>query len=182
MVTRGYSIAVRAAPAPRSVRPGLSTCPQCVYRQERRALLHNRVVVASQRHDSRKRHSVTTRRHFSLTIPRAGAAKPSTDGKHIAIVGGGLTGLTTAYYLAEGLNQSTKITIYEGSDRLGGWIRTDKVPVDVDGKKGTVSFERGPRSLSALHANKSRFDDLVLYDLVGLGIHGRTLRRGTDLH
>ncbi|KAG6255109.1 hypothetical protein E4U23_004913 [Claviceps purpurea] len=84
---------------------------------------------------------------------------------HIAVVGGGLTGLTTAYYLAKQLPSTAKITLYEGSDRLGGWIKTDRVPVDVDGVKGTVSFERGPRTLSSLHTSTWRFDDLVLYDM-----------------
>jgi hypothetical protein len=90
----------------------------------------------------------------------------ASDNKRVAILGGGLTGLTTAYYLASVAKSSTKITLYEASDRLGGWIRTDRVPVDVGGKKGTVTFERGPRSLSSLWMNTSRFDDLILYDLV----------------
>ncbi|KAG5933842.1 hypothetical protein E4U53_000848 [Claviceps sorghi] len=87
------------------------------------------------------------------------------DNGHIAVVGGGLTGLTTAYYLAKQLPSTAKITLYESSDRLGGWIQTDRVPVDVDGVKGTVSFERGPRTLSSLHSSSWRFDDLILYDL-----------------
>jgi oxygen-dependent protoporphyrinogen oxidase len=93
------------------------------------------------------------------------------DGKHIAIIGGGLTGLTTAYYMSSVVRPSTKITLYEASPRLGGWVKTDKVKVDVGGKKGTVNFERGPRSLSSLTKNKSRFDDLVLYDLVSIWSH-----------
>lgn len=95
------------------------------------------------------------RRHVSLNVKG-----------HIAVVGGGLTGLTTAYYLAKQLPPTAKITLYEGSDRLGGWIKTDRVPVNVGGVKGTVSFERGPRTLSSLHTSTWRFDDLVLYDMV----------------
>lgn len=83
----------------------------------------------------------------------------------MAVLGGGLTGLTTAYYLAKMLPKTTKITVYEASSRTGGWIRTDRVPVDVDGVQGTVQFERGPRTLSSLHTSSSRFDDLILYDL-----------------
>jgi protoporphyrinogen/coproporphyrinogen III oxidase len=85
---------------------------------------------------------------------------------NIAVLGGGLTGLTAAYYLAKKLPSTAKITLYESSDRLGGWIKTDRVPVDIEGKSGTVSFERGARSLSSLVGNTFRFDDLVLYDLV----------------
>ncbi|UNI15171.1 oxygen-dependent protoporphyrinogen oxidase [Purpureocillium takamizusanense] len=95
----------------------------------------------------------------------ATAARNDEGGKSIAVVGGGLTGLTTAYYLAKQLPASARITLYEGSDRLGGWIRTDRVDVDVDGTRGTVGFERGPRTLSSLHLSTWRFDDLVLYDL-----------------
>lgn len=36
---------------------------------------------------------------------------------HVAIIGGGLTGLTTAYRLVQA---GVKVTIFEGSDRLGG--------------------------------------------------------------
>ncbi|KAJ6445616.1 protoporphyrinogen oxidase [Purpureocillium lavendulum] len=93
------------------------------------------------------------------------ATSTHNDGKSVAVVGGGLTGLTTAYYLAKQLPESAKITLYEGSDRLGGWIWTDRVDVDVDGTRGTVGFERGPRTLSSLHLSTWRFDDLVLYDL-----------------
>lgn len=96
---------------------------------------------------------------------RRSYATQSNNGD-IAVVGGGLTGLTTAYYLAKQLPSTAKITLYEGSDRLGGWIRTDRVPVDVEGVRGVVSFERGPRTLSSNHLSTWKFDDLVLYDLV----------------
>ncbi|KAF9775342.1 hypothetical protein IL306_006553 [Fusarium sp. DS 682] len=93
---------------------------------------------------------------------------------NFAVLGGGLTGLTAAYYLAKKLPSTAKITLYESSDRLGGWIKTDRVPVDIEGKSGIVSFERGARSLSSLAGNTFRFDDLVLYDLaldLGLAIN-----------
>lgn len=85
---------------------------------------------------------------------------------NIAVIGGGLTGLSAAYYLAKKLPSTTKITLYDANDRLGGWIKTDRVPVDIEGKQGIVSFERGSRSLTSLAGNTFRFDDLVLYDLV----------------
>lgn len=89
-----------------------------------------------------------------------------TKDANIAVLGGGLTGLTTAYYLAKHLPSTAKITLYEGSERLGGWIKTEKVPVEVETVKGTVTFERGPRSLTSLSGNYWRYDDLVFYDLV----------------
>lgn len=98
---------------------------------------------------------------------RKKAGKLPEDAK-IAVLGGGLTGLTTAYYLAKWLPSTTKITLLEAGDRLGGWIRTDKVPVKVGGVEGVVNFERGPRSFSSLNKSTWRFDDLVLWDLVRL--------------
>ncbi|KAJ5923622.1 hypothetical protein N7454_008867 [Penicillium verhagenii] len=61
---------------------------------------------------------------------------------HVAIVGGGITGLTSAYQLTKNPN-ITGITIYEKSPRLGGWMRSERVPV----KGGDVLFEYGPRTI-----------------------------------
>jgi len=63
-------------------------------------------------------------------------------GNDIAILGGGITGLASAYYLTKEL-PNAKITIYEASDRLGGWLSSKRVPV----KDGTILFEAGPRTL-----------------------------------
>ncbi|UKZ77845.1 hypothetical protein TrVFT333_005571 [Trichoderma virens FT-333] len=106
----------------------------------------------------------------SSTDDGGAPAKRNKAGKlpenaNVAVLGGGLTGLTTAYYLAKWLPATTKITLLEGSDRLGGWIKTDRVPVKVGGVEGVVNFERGPRSLSSLNKSTWRFDDLVLWDL-----------------
>ncbi|RFU74378.1 protoporphyrinogen oxidase [Trichoderma arundinaceum] len=100
----------------------------------------------------------------SAAAKRKKAGKLPEDAK-VAVLGGGLTGLTTAYYLAKWLPSTTKITLLEASDRLGGWIRTDRVPVKVGSVEGVVNFERGPRSFSSLNKSTWRFDDLVLWDL-----------------
>lgn len=63
-------------------------------------------------------------------------------GNDIAILGGGITGLASAYYLTKELPQA-KITVYEASDRLGGWLSSKRVPVG----DGSVLFEAGPRTL-----------------------------------
>ena len=60
----------------------------------------------------------------------------------IAILGGGITGLAAAHYLTRELPQA-EITIYEGSDRLGGWMKSQRVDVG----NGEVVFEQGPRTL-----------------------------------
>lgn len=46
--------------------------------------------------------------------------------KHVVIVGGGLAGLTTAYYLLNG-SQNVRVTIIEAEDRLGGRIFTPTI-------------------------------------------------------
>lgn len=49
--------------------------------------------------------------------------------KRVAIVGGGITGLATAYFLQEGaraLHQPLEIVLIEGSSRLGGKIYTEQ--------------------------------------------------------
>ncbi|XP_054258959.1 protoporphyrinogen oxidase [Macrosteles quadrilineatus] len=56
-----------------------------------------------------------------------------------AILGGGLSGLSAAYYLLKAASQ--KITIIEGSNSLGGWIHSIKYP-----KEGFI-FEKGPRTV-----------------------------------
>ena len=69
----------------------------------------------------------------------------SSDSDHshdVAILGGGITGLSSAYYLTREL-PNAKITIYEASDRLGGWLSSKRVPV----KDGSILFEAGPRTL-----------------------------------
>jgi oxygen-dependent protoporphyrinogen oxidase len=53
-----------------------------------------------------------------------------------------VTGLSAAYFLRSKFPHA-KITIYEASKRLGGWV--DSETVEVDG--GKVLFEWGPRSL-----------------------------------
>ncbi|KAK4945715.1 oxygen-dependent protoporphyrinogen oxidase [Elasticomyces elasticus] len=63
------------------------------------------------------------------------------NAKEIAILGGGITGLAAAWNLST--RTDAKITIYEKSDRLGGWV--DSEVLDVNG--GRILFEWGPRTL-----------------------------------
>ena len=78
----------------------------------------------------------------------------------VAILGGGITGLASAFYLSETL-PNAKITLYEGSARLGGWLHSTSVNVG----NGTVVFEQGPRTLRPNTPN-----GMVTLDLVRLAL------------
>ena len=79
---------------------------------------------------------------YGVTRSRAYSDGPNAPTHNIAILGGGVTGLASAYYLVKELPRA-KITIYEASDRVGGWLSSTRVPV----KDGTILFEAGPRTL-----------------------------------
>lgn len=57
----------------------------------------------------------------------------------VAILGGGLSGLSAAYYLLKRL-PTASVTIIESSNRHGGWIRSEKLP-------NGVIFEQGARTI-----------------------------------
>lgn len=99
--------------------------------------------------------SLHPRRHYTTAPP-----------EHVAVVGGGMTGLTTAYYLARWLPSSSRVTLYDSADRLGGWVHTVRRE-SPDG--GVVHFENGPRMLRGLGKAGFRADDYVFYDLVWAG-------------
>jgi oxygen-dependent protoporphyrinogen oxidase len=87
------------------------------------------------------------------------------------VLGGGLTGLTTAWYLTRNVPRA-KITIYEANDRLGGWVDTTKVKVKTpDGTEGTVHFEHAARMVKPQAGGSGgvpKWDDLVFFDMVCL--------------
>ncbi|MDP4551755.1 protoporphyrinogen oxidase [Alkalihalobacillus macyae] len=71
--------------------------------------------------------------------------------KRIVIVGGGITGLTAAYYLQKEMREldvQYEITLLEGNDKLGGKIQTDTT-------NGYV-IERGPDSFLARKESAAR--------------------------
>lgn len=75
-----------------------------------------------------------------LAFARIGQRYSSTY--DAAVIGGGITGLTAAYRLSQDPNCS-KITLYEKAPRVGGWLLSEKIPVEG----GNVVFEYGPRTL-----------------------------------
>ncbi|KAK5078917.1 oxygen-dependent protoporphyrinogen oxidase [Lithohypha guttulata] len=69
-------------------------------------------------------------------------SSPNHHARNIAILGGGISGLATAFNLTKDI-PSAKITIFEQQEKLGGWVDSEHIDVD----DGTVLFEWGPRSL-----------------------------------
>lgn len=99
------------------------------------------------------RWELETRRHQSSNHQSTKPCPPT----NIAVLGGGITGLATAY-LARQRYPSAQITLLERSSRLGGVIESTKEHLD---SSTSVVCEKGPRTLRA-HAPRA----LVTYDLV----------------
>ena len=99
-------------------------------------------------------HKSSPKRCYSTSAPVAAIHHEATD---IAVLGGGITGLASAYYLSREL-PNAKVTLLEGRSRLGGWLQTKTVDVG----NGKVLFEQGPRNLRPSMPNGH-----VTLDLVG---------------
>ena len=78
-------------------------------------------------------------RREDVQLPLPKNANPRA--KKIAVLGGGISGLTAAYELALTIPKAS-VTLYEKSGRLGGWLESEVVQV----KDGEVLFEWGARS------------------------------------
>lgn len=75
----------------------------------------------------------------------------------LAIVGGGLSGLSSAFYflraLSPELRKCTRVVIFEREERTGGWCKSININEDRDGAQsgaqevGEVSGKRAPREL-----------------------------------
>lgn len=62
--------------------------------------------------------------------------------RHIGVVGGGISGLSSAFHLARRF-PSTQITIFEKQSRLGSWLKSEKIEIGHQ----NVVVEAGPRTL-----------------------------------
>ncbi|EMP26195.1 Protoporphyrinogen oxidase [Chelonia mydas] len=80
---------------------------------------------------------------FMVTAGSCSSPTPPKDGcwmqRTVAVVGGGISGLTACYQLARSPN-APKIILLEGSGRLGGWLHSTRT------EDGAV-FEHGPRGI-----------------------------------
>lgn len=99
--------------------------------------------------------------------------------KHVAIIGGGITGLTAAYYLQKQAREnhlSIEVTVVEATKRFGGKVDT----VHHDG----FTIERGPDSfLKRKKEALELVDELGLSDQVVSNHTGNSyILKGGDLH
>ncbi|KAF8338236.1 uncharacterized protein EI90DRAFT_2909240 [Cantharellus anzutake] len=84
----------------------------------------------------------------------------------ITVLGAGITGLSTAFHLARFLPGSSRITLLEQRNTIGGWINSQKSLLRADALTNTVGIEQnvlletGPRTL--------RPNNLALLELVNL--------------
>lgn len=87
------------------------------------------------------------------------------------MLGGGISGLTSAYRLAQQLPKDRyDIVLLEHQNRLGGWIRSDRIA--LPSSNGTALIEKGPRSI-----RPSGYSGLMMLQLVqSLGLLERMLK------
>ncbi|KAL6714629.1 oxygen-dependent protoporphyrinogen oxidase [Lecanora helva] len=113
-------------------------------------------------------HVPLTRRYATALSNRNVNQEKITD---VAVLGGGITGLATAFFLTRSL-PAAKITLFEASPRLGGWLHSKQVDVG----NGKVVFEQGPRNLRPSVPN-----GLITLDLVrDLELEDRLLMTSKD--
>ncbi|XP_053771695.1 protoporphyrinogen oxidase isoform X2 [Desmodus rotundus] len=79
-------------------------------------------------------------------------------GRTVVVLGGGISGLAASYHLSRAA-RPPKVVLVEGSERLGGWIRSVRGP-------GGAVFELGPRGIRAAGALGAR--TLLLVSELGL--------------
>ena len=77
--------------------------------------------------------------------------------KSIAVIGGGIAGLSAAYHASK-LFPNTPISVLEASNRLGGWIQSERVAID---HKKSALLESGPRTLRPNGVSGALVLDLV---------------------
>ncbi|KAJ5540838.1 hypothetical protein N7494_005914 [Penicillium frequentans] len=92
--------------------------------------------------------------------PLATACRFQYRAFHAAVIGGGITGLTSAFHLSRN-SECSSVTVYEKSPRLGGWMRSERVPV----RGGDVLFEYGPRTI---RCSNSLLPTWLMAEQVGL--------------
>ncbi|KIY67857.1 Protoporphyrinogen oxidase [Cylindrobasidium torrendii FP15055 ss-10] len=83
--------------------------------------------------------------------------------RRIAVLGGGLSGLSAAFHLSRRFPDAL-IRVFEQSDRVGGWVSSERVEVQNErGDSASMLLEHGPRTIKP-----SAISILELTQLLGL--------------
>ncbi|MGW1158063.1 hydroxysqualene dehydroxylase [Streptomyces sp. NPDC002513] len=130
-------------------------------------------------------HQGTTRRRFlagaggaagALALWPGTATAAASTGKHVAVLGGGVSGLSAAHELAE---RGYTVTVYEYYDMLGGKARSMSVPgTGTDGRR-PLPGEHGFRFFPGFYRNLPDSMRRIPFPGNAGGVHDN-LRSGTE--
>ncbi|SPO27876.1 related to HEM14 - Protoporphyrinogen oxidase involved in heme biosynthetic pathway [Ustilago trichophora] len=122
--------------------------------------------------------SRTASRLSSPALTASRALKTSSralaaEKRRIAVLGGGISGLTSAYRLAQQLPKHRyDVVLLEHQDRLGGWIQSERIGLPSGEEGGSALIEKGPRSI-----RPAGYSGLMMLELVrSLGLLERLLK------
>lgn len=90
----------------------------------------------------------------------------------VAVLGGGITGLSTAYHLARRLPASSRIVVLEKENRVGGWVQSKRVRTKHGALEEDVVVESGPRTLRPNGKALLELVRLALLSLFAVVAHG----------
>ncbi|MFF0793976.1 FAD-dependent oxidoreductase [Streptomyces spiralis] len=130
-------------------------------------------------------HQGTTRRRFltgaggavgALTLRPGAAAAAPPAGTHVAVLGGGVSGLSAAQELAE---RGYTVTVYEYYDTLGGKARSMDVPHTGTGGRRPLPGEHGFRFFPGFYRNLPDTMRRIPFPGNANGVHDN-LRGGTE--
>ncbi|MFG2583122.1 hydroxysqualene dehydroxylase [Streptomyces malaysiensis] len=106
----------------------------------------------------------------------AGSAAAASSGKRVAVLGGGVSGLSAAHELAE---RGYEVTVYEYYDALGGKARSMDVPGTGTGGREPLPGEHGFRFFPGFYRNLPDTMRRIPFPGNANGVHGN-LRSGTE--
>lgn len=105
-----------------------------------------------------------------------GSAAAASSGKRVAVLGGGVSGLSAAHELAE---RGYEVTVYEYYDALGGKARSMDVPGTGTGGRKPLPGEHGFRFFPGFYRNLPDTMRRIPFPGNANGVHGN-LRSGTE--
>ncbi|MGW1837406.1 hydroxysqualene dehydroxylase [Streptomyces sp. NPDC002067] len=110
------------------------------------------------------------------TAGAAGSAAAAPAGKRVAVLGGGVSGLSAAHELAE---RGYAVTVYEYYDTLGGKARSMDVPGTAAGGREPLPGEHGFRFFPGFYRNLPDTLRRIPFPGNANGVHDN-LRSGTE--